>query len=260
MKKIWIGLCLVFPICCAACPDCCAATAPFVISEEAAERIETPPVEGYLKDIAQARQYLDNTYGTAVGFLLHYDRQFILSAKDNKGKSGGVCYWNVELLQRLWRGATLVTELETDRGKGVDKFLPTFSSFNTNAGANIDLYLPVLYLQQDIGMEKGFLATGKLDISDWFDGNAVAACGDTQFLSCALVNNLAIPFPPKGLGALLNFKISPEFYLQAGAATARAAITKTGLSDGFNSVFLSGKQDSPRFLKACRVITVSYFI
>ena len=214
-----------------------ASLPPAEVSEEEAEKIEAAPSEEWLKKLDKSRQEFADRYGTYLGFLFHYDRQFILSAKNDKGRSAEVVYWNLEVVQRLWPGAALNAELETDRGKGVDKFLPTFSVFNTNSGDNVDFYIPQLYLEQNFCSEKGLLLAGKLDTSDWFDGNAVAEDGDTQFLSCVLVNNVAIPFPSKGLGAVLKFQPYAWVYLETAAATAEASVTKTGLGDGFNSQF-----------------------
>ncbi|MDD2679227.1 MAG: carbohydrate porin [Candidatus Omnitrophica bacterium] len=141
------------------------------------------------------------------------------------------------MAQKLWPGAELFVEFEMDRGKGVDKFLPTFSSFNDNSGDDAWFYLPVLYLEQYLLDDKLFFAAGKLDLTYWFDWNEAASSADTQFLSSALVNNLAIPFPAKGLGALACITPLEWLYFQSGAATAKASSTKVGLSDGFNSTF-----------------------
>ena len=214
-----------------------AALPPLEVSEEEAGKIEVAPGQEWLKKLDKSRQEFADRYGTYLGFLFHYDRQFIVSAKNDKGKSGEVAYWNLELQQRLWRGAFLNAELETDRGKGVDKFLPTFSVFNTNSGDNVDLYVPQLYLEQNFCSGKGLVLAGKLDTSDWFDGNAVAESADTQFLSFALVNNVAIPFPSKGLGTVLKFQPYDWAYLETAIATAEASATKIGLSDGFDGQF-----------------------
>ncbi|MFA4984694.1 MAG: carbohydrate porin [Candidatus Omnitrophota bacterium] len=214
-----------------------AALPPLEVSEEEAGKIEAAPGQEWLKKLDKSRQEFADRYGTYLGFLFHYDRQFIVSAKNDRGKSGEVAYWNLELLQRLWPGAFLNAELETDRGKGVDKFLPTFSVFNTNSGDNVDFYVPQLYLEQNFCSEKGLVLAGKLDTSDWFDGNAVAESADTQFLSSALVNNVSIPFPSKGLGAVLKFQPYDWAYLETAIATAEASATKTGLSDGFDGQF-----------------------
>jgi len=103
-------------------------------------------------------------------------------------------------------------------------------------------------MEQRFFDDKLFFAAGKLDLSYWFDWNEAASSADTQFLSSALVNNLTIPFPAKGLGAMASIKPLDWLYFQSGAATARASSTKVGLSDGFNStLFINELGLTPKF-------------
>jgi len=240
-RKIFRGLFFLVLVLSARPPLCHAAITPARITEETAQKIESSLRPSWLKSFEQSRQEFAQKYGTSFAFLFHYDQQLILSAKRDSGKSRGLCYWNLEVIQQLWPGGSLAGELEVDRGRGVDKFLPSFSGFNTNSGNNLDLYVPELYFQQSLAQEKFFLAAGKLDLSDWFDDSAVAGSGDTQFLSDSLINNPTIPFPSKGLGALASFKPRDWLYVQAGAATAKAVSSKTGLSEGFNSTLFLGE-------------------
>lgn len=184
-----------------------------------------------------ARENLAEKHGTRFAFLLNYTQQFISESNHDKGKDGAAWYGNLELAQRLWPGAELFAEFEVDRGKGVDKFLPTFSSWNENSGEDANLYLPALYLEQNFLEDKILFAAGKLDLSYWFDINEAANSADTQFFSSALVNSLTLPFPAKGIGTLASLAPYEWIYFQAGAATAKAKSTKTGLPDAFNSVF-----------------------
>ncbi|MDO8661653.1 MAG: carbohydrate porin [Candidatus Omnitrophota bacterium] len=186
----------------------------------------------------KSREGFANKYGTRFAFLFNYTQQLILKSSSEKGKSGGVGYGNLELAQRLWQGAELFAEFEVDRGKGVDKFLPTFSGLNDNSGEDANLYLPVLYMDQKLFDEKILIGAGKLDLSYWFDGNEAANSADTQFLSSALVNSLTLPFPSKGIGAMASFEPCEWVYFQTGVATAKAKSTKTGLPDAFNSAFV----------------------
>ena len=214
-----------------------AALTPLDISAQEEQKSETSIKKTWFRYFNDSRENFAEKYGTRFAFLLNYAQQTILESANDRGKSRGAWYWNLELGQRLWQGAELFAEFEMDRGKGVDKFLPTFSQFNTNSGDDASLYLPVLYVEQKLFEDKTFIAAGKLDLSNWFDCNQVANSGDTQFLSSALVNSLTLPFPDKGIGAMINFTPSEWMYAQAGATTARASSTKTGLSDGFNSAF-----------------------
>lgn len=212
--------------------------APTALDVERATREDAfVPPETWIKAYNEAKEGFAQRYGTRFAVLFNYAQQAIVHSRHDQGKIRNLWYWDLEVMQDLWPGADLVMDLEVDKGKGVDKFLPTFSIFNTNSGADASLYIPDLYLEQKACADKLFLATGKVDLSNWFDVNEVANSGDTQFLSSALINNQAIPFPAKGLGAMINFKPCAWLYLQSGAATARAQYTKTGLSDGFNSTF-----------------------
>ena len=200
------------------------------------------------RDFNRARDNFAQKYGTRFGFVFNYTQQVIMHSQHDEGKSRGLWYWNLDLAQALWPGGSLVVEFEVDKNKGVDKFLPTFSEFNINTGENTNLYIPELYLEQELFKERIYLAAGKLDLSDWFDANEVANCGDTQFLSTALIGTQTIPFPRKGIGAMMLFKPWDWVYFESGAATARATSTKTGLSDAFNSTFFINEFGfSPKF-------------
>ncbi|MFH0854894.1 MAG: carbohydrate porin [Candidatus Omnitrophota bacterium] len=214
-----------------------AAPTPLEISAQEEIRSQGIIKRNWFNNFSDYRGNLTEKYGTKFAFLLNYTQQAILDGPNDKGRSQGVWYWNIEAAQRLWQGAELFTELEVDRGKGVDKLLPTFSGFNDNSGDDANLYIPVLYLEQTLAGQKVFLAAGKLDLSYWFDCNDVANSADTQFLSSALVNNLALPFPAKGIGAMASFTPNDWVYFQAGASSAKASSTKTGLSNAFSSSF-----------------------
>lgn len=211
-----------------------AAITPIEIAEE---KEASPSPEAWFNNFNKYREGIIEKYGTEFAVLFNYTQQGILRASENKGKSRGVGYLSLEIEQRLWPGAAVFLELESDNGMGVDKLIPTYSQFNNNYGEKIPIYIPEFYLEQGLFSDKISLAAGKLDLSDWFDANVAAESADTQFLSSALVNNLAIPFPAKGLGGLIAFMPYEWVYFQSGAGTARASSTKTGLSDGFNSTF-----------------------
>jgi len=245
-RIIYVGLALIIlsaPICSSE-----ASLTPLEISAQEEEKSKESGEKSWFKDFTASREKFAEKYGTKFAFLLNYTQQTILESANDKGKSAGVWYWNLELAQRLWRGAELFVEFEVDRGKGVDKFLPTFSVFNDNSGDDANLYIPVLYMEQKLLEDEISITAGKVDLSYWFDCNEVANSADTQFFSSALVNNLTIPFPAKGIGALASFKPYEWMYFQAAAATARAESTKTGISDAFNSAFFINELGfSPKF-------------
>ncbi|MCX5710533.1 MAG: carbohydrate porin, partial [Candidatus Omnitrophica bacterium] len=142
----------------------------------------------------------------------------------------------------------IYAELEVDKNKGIDKFIPTFSWFNYNSTENASLYVPVCYLTQDLFNDRLFLAAGKTDLSNWFDTNVVAGSADTQFSSAALVNNPVLPLPTKNMGVFVSYKPNELMNFQAGAATGDYFPTMIGFSNAFrNQIFLGEFDFSPKW-------------
>ncbi len=117
------------------------------------------------------------------------------------------------------------------------------SLFGVNADAAGDRAGDVteLYYEQWFA-DKVALRIGKLDLTGGFqcrgcpvafDGNAYANDETTQFLNAALVNNPTIPFPDRGLGAVLYVQPVEWWYAAVGAADAEADARETG----FNTTF-----------------------
>ena len=208
------------------------------LSEEIdrAAEAETKP-KSLVEKILKEKKDLKEKYGTTIAFVFNSQIQSALYAKTNKGKSRAAWYYNMALEQKLWNDAYAQLEFEGGHNKGIDKLLPTFSVFNSKAGEPAYFYINKLYLGQGLFQEKGFLAAGRLDLSDWFDTNKAANSGDKQFLSASLVDNLIIPFPQRGLGAMAKFKPADWFYFQAGAADAEAVSTRVGLDNSFQGAF-----------------------
>ena len=190
-----------------------------------------------VETILKTKKDLKDKYGTSVAFLINAQIQSALHAKTNEGKSRAAWYYNVALEQKLSSGASVDFEFKGGYNKGIDKLLPTFSGLNSNAGEPSYAYITKFYLKQEIFEKKSFLAAGRLDLSDWFDTNKAAGSSDKQFLSASLVNNLSIPFPQKGLGALAKFKPVDWFYFQAGASDAKSVSTRVGLDNSFQGTF-----------------------
>lgn len=212
--------------------------------KEAEAEIKTSP---WLAGFEKSRKALEDKYGTTFAVLVNSQYQFIAHAKRDTGNSRAAWYYNMELDQRLWKGASAVFEIEGGHNKGIDKLLPTFSIFDENAGEPSYLYVSELYLTQKIFEDKIFLLAGRIDLSDWFDTNEVANSSDMQFQSSALGNSLTIPFPQQGLGAMVEIKPVDWFYFQAGASDAEASSTRVGISNCFKgTLFMAEAGFSPK--------------
>ena len=99
-----------------------------------------------------------------------------------------------------------------------------------------------LWYQQSFWNDTLQLRIGKLDMTGGFecsgcpvsfDGNMYANDENTQFLNAALVNNPTIPFPDYGLGVIIHWNPTENWYLSVGAADAQADKRETG----FNTTF-----------------------
>ncbi|MBN4061254.1 carbohydrate porin [bacterium AH-315-I18] len=105
---------------------------------------------------------------------------------------------------------------------------------------NQDAVLSELYYSHTFNTsqkpENQFILTlGKIDQACFFDANEIANCGNSQFLATPLDNNMAIPFPDKGLGANLLLNLSENFYITTGMGDNHADARESGfttISDG----------------------------
>ncbi len=244
MNKIFIiAMALLFCSCAAFADEPLKQLSEEALKEAEAEAKPSP----WMVSFGKARKDLEDKYGTTFEVLFNSQYQLITRAKRDTGNSRAAGYYNIELDQRLWKDALAVFKIEGGHNKGIDKFLPTFSVFNGNAGEISYLYVPEFYLTQKIFEDKIFLVAGRMDLSDWFDLNEVANSSDTQFQSSALANSLAIPFPQKGLGATVEIKPVDWFYFQTGASDAEASATRVGLSNCFaGTLFLAEVGFSPK--------------
>ncbi len=179
------------------------------------------------------RQRLEACDGLTVSGLLNAQSQIFVQDPDHRDADRHSVYYWMQLQQCLWTGACAIVEVEGGWGAGLDGIEPTYSFFDSDAGETAPLYIPKAYVSQYLADPSVSLNAGKLDLSSWFDVNDVANSGDIQFLSSALVNNLAIPFPQKGLGAMASFQPSDEFCVQAGLSDANAVTTHTGFDTAF---------------------------
>jgi len=215
---------------------------PMSLSREVSQIVlNTVPPKSWQRISEEKRKEIEDIYGTTFAVLINSQVQTSLHSKRNEGNTRGAWYYNIALEQRLWKDSRLHFEIEGGHNKGIDKLIPTFSIFDSDAGEISYLYVTKLFLKQKLFNDRLLLSAGRLDLSDWFDVNMVANSSDTQFLSSALVNNLTIPFPQKGLGAMFNFIPRDWFYLQAGASDAKASSTRVGLNNAFDGTFFIGE-------------------
>lgn len=153
----------------------------------------------------------------------------ILQGNTNSGQIGGFPYdantdgtvsIDLELLVPMNENGTFYALIEAGNGEGVDARIPTFSGFNADAPGETDFRLSEIWYQHQWfdGRLRG--RVGKLDLTTDFDCNEFANDENTQFLSGAFVNNLAVEFPDYALGAMIWYSLTER--LELGYAYAES--------------------------------------
>lgn len=122
-----------------------------------------------------------------------------------------------------------------DEGIDAVSVAPEGTAFGVNADAIGARTFDIIELYYQVGLTDNLeLTIGKIDFTAFFDSSWYANDETTQFLNGALVNNPAIPFPDYSLGIILNYGITDNWYLMAGAADADAVGTQSGFTTTFD--------------------------
>lgn len=222
------------------CAFCAQAGEPVLSSSQpatapAADAQATPcPEAGWLDFCRGFQKDIQEKYATKVGVLSTYVGQTAINGPGHHTESKGTFMYRLGIEQGLWSGAALIAMPEGGSGQGVDPFLGDILGTNGAGGEPDWIYLPRLYLQQSMLEDKILLAGGRIDMTDFFDTNAVANCPYSQFLSNSLVNNPTIPFPEAGWAAVAKITPTDWVYAQAGVSDAQAVATQTGFKTAFH--------------------------
>ena len=186
-------------------------------SSPESERVST------LERLARSWEDLGQAAGTRVAIQVAYQQQTILHGQKRRkfrdtfrsesGRSEGALSYAVSVEQALWKDASVVVAFGGGAGNGLDKVFPTFSGLNDNIEPDA-VYVGNAYLKQNFLGNKVYTASGLVQLSNWFDTNAVANDADEQFSSGSLVNNPTIPLPYAAPGAVAGVKPNNWLYAQ----------------------------------------------
>lgn len=135
----------------------------------------------------------------------------------------------------------LFIDLEAIGGDGPDEFTNTITSLNGDAGST----------QSDEGLDQVFVneawteflflddiftvTAGKIDITNYFDNNAIANDENSQFISSSLINNSAFAVPSNSPGFRIRTTLLKRFYIQF----AMAKVENSG-SNIFSNIYKIG--------------------
>jgi hypothetical protein len=120
----------------------------------------------------------------------------------------------------------LFIDLEAVGGKGPDEFAETISSLNGDAGSTqsedgFDRLVVNETWTEFLLLKEIFTVTaGKIDLTNYFDNNAVANDENSQFISGAFINNTAFVAPSNSPGIRLRTTILERVYIQFAISKA----------------------------------------
>ncbi len=106
-----------------------------------------------------------------------------------------------------------------------------------------DLSLREAWLMTELWNQKLALTIGRVDLTNYFDGNTAANDETTQFLSDALINNPALGLSENGAGMALVYDPKGMFSIKAGYQQSTDAATN--LSDSLYQLLEIGYRANP---------------
>lgn len=119
-----------------------------------------------------------------------------------------------------------VVDVEATGGDGVDARLHNFSVLNGVAGSTGDrVRFREAWIEHSAFDDRLLLTVGKIDLSNYFDSNAVANNENGQFLAGAFVHSAILGFPANGPGVRVEAKLAEPltFGLGYGSGDAGSA-------------------------------------
>ena len=132
----------------------------------------------------------------------------------------------------------VVLDLEAVGGDGPDNF-STLHGINDDAGTTDDnVTILEAYLEGTLFGGRLTLTAGKIDATNYIDGNAYANDETAQFLSSGFVNNGILPAPDNAAGVRARIDVVPDFLYLEGVAIAQDDDSDGNTSDRvFEHVF-----------------------
>lgn len=121
--------------------------------------------------------------------------------------------------------------------------MPTvFSGLNDDAGAfrynngTDRLSIREMWFETKLFGQQVSLVAGKIDLTNYFDSNAVANDETTMFITSAFVNNLALEVPHNGPGAVSYYEMENGLNFRLGLQSADSDNMGLGIGKGFYGI------------------------
>jgi hypothetical protein len=184
---------------------------------------------------------------------------------ENNDQTDGSWSMDIELESPVGERGTVFALIEAGQGEGLTDELAVFHGVNDDAGdSESKLEVTEAWYEHNFCQDRLVLTAGKLDLSNYVDGNAVANDETTQFLNTGLVNSLAIAFPEDN-GAGIRVGVFPEGIAEFNFGWAESdADWEDIANDGFGiaevnlkPAFLDREGNYRFYVSTGRAITVS---
>ncbi|MEP9411886.1 MAG: carbohydrate porin [Candidatus Brocadia sp.] len=167
--------------------------------------------------------------------------QQILSGDENRAFSpeGSL---DLLFIYRPFDLTTLFLDMEAIGGNGPDEFVGSLSGLNDDAGAFQDnngvdrLSVREVWFEVKLFEKQVSLVAGKIDLTNYFDGNAVANDETTQFITSAFVNNLVLEVPVNGPGAVSIYEMENGLHFRLGLQSSDTDDMGLGIEDSFYGI------------------------
>lgn len=146
--------------------------------------------------------------------------------------TNGVGSFDIYALTSFGQGTLLFFDIEAIGGNGINEFIPTFTGLNGDAGSQQDdegidqLNLLEAWGEFSIFNDLFTITAGKIDLTNYFDNNALANDETLQFLSNSFINSNALAISSNSPGIRLRTSILNRFYVQFGLVSADNSGTK----------------------------------
>ncbi|MCP4716120.1 MAG: carbohydrate porin [Deltaproteobacteria bacterium] len=128
---------------------------------------------------------------------------------------------DIEITAAIGENGTALLYLEGGEGSGLNNERQGFQGCNADAlDDDADLQISELWYEQRFFRGRLTATFGKMDVTRWFDANAVANDETLQFLADAFVNNIAVEFPDYAYGARMTLGLTKIIDLSLGLLEA----------------------------------------
>jgi len=173
--------------------------------------------------------------GVVQGSIGNHENEGIPSDRERADRVDGSLSADLEISKRIGDHGLAMVTISAAYGDGLDPRIPSWWGINGDAEDENRVFLKELWYEHKLFAEKLILTLGKLDLTSYFDTNAVANCENAQFLSPGFVNSAAIEFPD-GNGPGVRITFAPTELLDISFGWGQGEEDWDGL--GYRSLFI----------------------